>query len=108
MERAIVTDIAGTTRDSLTESISFRGIPVSLTDTAGFREAGDKIEAIGIERRGAEHFGETPGADAAIHFELPQAVLRMHEAERELRIGFRFRKNVRDAVPIAQYFDFCA
>jgi tRNA modification GTPase len=47
-ERAIVTDVAGTTRDSLTESISLQGIPVSLTDTAGFREAGDKIEAIGI------------------------------------------------------------
>lgn len=50
MERAIVTDIAGTTRDSLTETISLQGVPISLTDTAGFREAGDEIEKIGIER----------------------------------------------------------
>lgn len=49
-DRAIVTELPGTTRDSLTESISLKGIPVSLTDTAGMREAGDKIEAIGVER----------------------------------------------------------
>jgi tRNA modification GTPase len=49
-ERAIVTDLPGTTRDSLTESISLNGIPISLTDTAGMREAGDRIEAIGLER----------------------------------------------------------
>lgn len=49
-DRAIVTEVPGTTRDSLTESISLRGVPVSLTDTAGIREAGDRIEQIGVER----------------------------------------------------------
>lgn len=50
LERAIVTEIAGTTRDSITESISLRGIPISLTDTAGIRRAGNKIEVIGVAR----------------------------------------------------------
>lgn len=49
-DRAIVTELPGTTRDSLTESISINGVPVSITDTAGLREAGDRIEAIGVER----------------------------------------------------------
>jgi len=50
MDRAIVTEIAGTTRDSISESISLRGIPISITDTAGIRVANDSIEEIGIER----------------------------------------------------------
>jgi tRNA modification GTPase len=49
-DRAIVTELAGTTRDSITESISLLGIPISLTDTAGIREAGDRIEEIGVQR----------------------------------------------------------
>jgi len=49
-DRAIVTDIPGTTRDSLSELINIQGVPVLLTDTAGMRAAGDKIESIGIER----------------------------------------------------------
>jgi tRNA modification GTPase len=49
-DRAIVTDLPGTTRDSLTESISIDGLPVTLTDTAGLRESPDQIEQLGVGR----------------------------------------------------------
>lgn len=49
-ERAIVTEIPGTTRDTLSEAIDLGGIPVILTDTAGVRETTDGIETLGIER----------------------------------------------------------
>lgn len=49
-DRAIVSDIAGTTRDYLSEDLHFSGIPVRLVDTAGIRDTVDTIEKLGIEK----------------------------------------------------------
>jgi tRNA modification GTPase len=49
-ERAIVSDIPGTTRDTIEEKLSIKGVQFRLIDTAGIREAQDQIEAIGVQR----------------------------------------------------------
>jgi tRNA modification GTPase len=60
---AIVTPIAGTTRDKVTETIQMEGIPLNIIDTAGIRDAGDEVERIGIERT----WGEVHKADVIVH-----------------------------------------
>lgn len=66
-ERAIVTDIAGTTRDALRETIEIEGIPLHIIDTAGLRDTTDAVERIGIARTWRE-------------IERADVILRMQEA----------------------------
>ena len=65
-ESAIVTEIAGTTRDVLREHIHIDGMPLHIIDTAGLRETEDAVEKIGIERAWANLRCSEPTARAAV------------------------------------------
>ncbi|MEO6227108.1 MAG: tRNA uridine-5-carboxymethylaminomethyl(34) synthesis GTPase MnmE [Thermomonas sp.] len=71
-DRAIVTDIAGTTRDLLRETIRLDGVELTLVDTAGLREAGDAIEAEGI-RRAKDELGRADLALIVVDARDPEA-----------------------------------
>lgn len=76
-ERAIVTPIAGTTRDVLRETVVIGGLPVHLSDTAGLRSTTDEVEAIGVERARLA----AAGADLVLY--LVDSTLGLDEEDRE-------------------------
>jgi tRNA modification GTPase len=77
-ERAIVTELPGTTRDALYESTSISGVPVRLIDTAGIRETTDLVESIGITR------SRTAIADADVSLLVFDASSRLQREDIEL------------------------
>ena len=77
-ERAIVTEIAGTTRDQIHERFTIGDIPISLIDTAGLRETNDTVEIIGVER------SRRTMADADLVLVMVDASEELTEEDREI------------------------
>jgi tRNA modification GTPase len=75
---AIVTDIAGTTRDKVSQVIHLQGVPITIVDTAGLRDTTDKIESIGIERS----WSEISNADVVIN--LKDAAMGDHDLDEKI------------------------
>lgn len=87
-EKAIVTEIAGTTRDVLEEQISLGGISLRMLDTAGIRETEDRVEKIGVERA-KEH-----AKDADLLLYVVDASVELDENDREIMELLKGRKAI--------------
>ena len=87
-ERAIVTEIPGTTRDVIEETITFRGLPLRLIDTAGIREAKERVEQIGIEK------SRKKLKEADVILFLIDGSTRLTDEDRKILSEIKNRKNV--------------
>ena len=87
-ERAIVTSVAGTTRDVLNESITYKGVKLNFLDTAGIRQSDDEVEKIGIEKSKKS----IDSADLVLF--VLDASRAMSKHDREIETLLKGRKNV--------------
>ncbi|QNQ81592.1 tRNA uridine-5-carboxymethylaminomethyl(34) synthesis GTPase MnmE [Lactobacillus sp. PV012] len=87
-EKAIVTDIAGTTRDTLEEYVSIKNIPLKLIDTAGIHETEDKVEKIGVER------SKKAVQDADLVLLLLDGSRELSDEDKELLDFTKFKKRI--------------
>ena len=87
-ERAIVTDIAGTTRDTIEEMVTIRGIALSLIDAAGIRSTEDVVEKIGVEK------AKKPAAEADLILYLADATEKISEEEKEILSLIAHKKSI--------------
>jgi tRNA modification GTPase len=77
-DRAIVTDVAGTTRDTLEETISLGGITLNMIDTAGIRQTDDVVEKIGVER------AKNISKDADLILYVVDSSVNLDDSDREI------------------------
>ena len=102
-ELAIVTPIAGTTRDKVQETIQIEGVPVHVIDTAGLREGADEVEAIGIARA----WDAVLQADAVVFLhDLTRATLPQYQAD-EARIAATLGHKLAATVPVIDVWSKC-
>ena len=86
-DRAIVTNIKGTTRDTLNESIFYQGIKLNFVDTAGIRESDDNVEKIGIEK------SKKAIEDADVVLFVLDGSEKMNEEDRQIKSLLKDYKN---------------
>ncbi len=95
-ELAIVTPVAGTTRDVVRQTIQIEGVPLHVLDTAGLRESEDEVERIGIERA----WGHIEAADAVLFLhDLTRLDAPEYRAEED-RITLGLRQKIAENVPV--------
>jgi tRNA modification GTPase len=113
-DRAIVTHIPGTTRDTLSEVFSINGIPVELIDTAGIRETDDLVEKLGVERTrtaiadadfvvGIVEANHPPSREEVQFFsELPIQLLVINKCDLGVAVTDEVMRQIAGGKPIAQ------